>query len=43
MPESRQRWVAGADAVEVVTAKADLLREQAHAFPELSTSLNHDG
>jgi NAD(P)-dependent dehydrogenase (short-subunit alcohol dehydrogenase family) len=43
MPESPQRWVAGADAVEGVTAKADLLREQAHAFPELSTSLDHDG
>jgi hypothetical protein len=43
MPESPQRWVAGADTVEVVTAKADLLPEQAHAVPELSTSLDHDG
>jgi NAD(P)-dependent dehydrogenase (short-subunit alcohol dehydrogenase family) len=42
MPEPPQRWVAGADAVDGVTAKADLLREQAHAFPELSTTLDHD-
>jgi NAD(P)-dependent dehydrogenase (short-subunit alcohol dehydrogenase family) len=42
MPEPPQRWVAGADAVEGVTAKADLLRTQAHALAGLSTRLDHD-
>jgi NAD(P)-dependent dehydrogenase (short-subunit alcohol dehydrogenase family) len=42
MPEPPQRWVAGADAVEGVTAKADLLRTQAHALAGLSTTLDHD-
>ncbi len=36
-----QRWVAGADAVQGITQKAELLREQAAAFPELSTTLDH--
>ncbi|MFC4456663.1 SDR family NAD(P)-dependent oxidoreductase [Deinococcus sonorensis] len=37
-----ERWVAGADAVQGVTQKADRLRQQAHAFPELSTTLDHN-
>jgi NAD(P)-dependent dehydrogenase (short-subunit alcohol dehydrogenase family) len=41
-PAPPERWVAGADAVQGVTQKADLLREQANAFPELSTTLDHD-
>jgi NAD(P)-dependent dehydrogenase (short-subunit alcohol dehydrogenase family) len=38
-PVPPERWVAGADAVQGVTQKADLLRQQANAFPNLSTSL----
>jgi NAD(P)-dependent dehydrogenase (short-subunit alcohol dehydrogenase family) len=41
LPAPPERWVAGADAVQTVTQKADLLREQANAFPELSTTLDH--
>jgi NAD(P)-dependent dehydrogenase (short-subunit alcohol dehydrogenase family) len=41
-PAPPERWVAGADAVQVVIGKADLLRQQAGAFPELSTTLDHD-
>jgi NAD(P)-dependent dehydrogenase (short-subunit alcohol dehydrogenase family) len=37
-----ERWVAGADAVQAVTQKADLLRTQANADPELSTTLEYD-
>jgi NAD(P)-dependent dehydrogenase (short-subunit alcohol dehydrogenase family) len=40
-PAPPERWVAGADAVQGVTQKADLLRRQAEAFPELSTTLDH--
>jgi NAD(P)-dependent dehydrogenase (short-subunit alcohol dehydrogenase family) len=36
------RWLAGADAVQIAEQKSDDLRAQANAFPELSTSLNHD-
>jgi NAD(P)-dependent dehydrogenase (short-subunit alcohol dehydrogenase family) len=42
MPEPPARWVAGADAVQGVTQKADVLRQQAHAFPDLSTRLDHE-
>jgi hypothetical protein len=38
-PVPPERWVAGADAVQGVTQKAELLRQQANAFPDLSTSL----
>jgi NAD(P)-dependent dehydrogenase (short-subunit alcohol dehydrogenase family) len=41
-PTPPERFVAGADAVQGVTQKADLLRQQANAFPELSTTLDHD-
>jgi len=41
-PTPPARFVAGADAVQGVTQKADLLRQQATAFPELSTNLAHD-
>jgi len=41
-PEPPERWVAGADAVQGVTQKAELLRQHATAFLELSTSLDHD-
>jgi NAD(P)-dependent dehydrogenase (short-subunit alcohol dehydrogenase family) len=41
-PAPPERWVAGADAVRGVTEKAELLRLQASAFLELSTSLDHD-
>jgi NAD(P)-dependent dehydrogenase (short-subunit alcohol dehydrogenase family) len=41
-PAPPERWVAGADAVQAVTQKADLLRRQAEALPELSTTLDHD-
>jgi NAD(P)-dependent dehydrogenase (short-subunit alcohol dehydrogenase family) len=41
-PQPPDRWVAGADAVQAITRKADLLRQQATAFPELSTTLGHD-
>ena len=37
-----ERFVAGADAVQAITQKADLLRQQANAFPELSTTLDHE-
>ncbi len=41
-PQPPERWVAGADAVQAINQKADLLRSQAAAFPQLSTTLNHD-
>jgi NAD(P)-dependent dehydrogenase (short-subunit alcohol dehydrogenase family) len=41
-PAPPERWVAGADAVRGVTGKAELLRQQAEAFPELSTTLDHE-
>jgi NAD(P)-dependent dehydrogenase (short-subunit alcohol dehydrogenase family) len=41
-PTPPERWVAGADAVQGVTQKADLLRQQATAFLELSTTLDHE-
>jgi hypothetical protein len=41
-PEPPGRWVAGADAVQAVVQKAELLREQASAYPELSTTLDYD-
>jgi NAD(P)-dependent dehydrogenase (short-subunit alcohol dehydrogenase family) len=41
-PAPPERWVAGADAVREVTQKAERLREQAAAFPELSTTLDHE-
>jgi NAD(P)-dependent dehydrogenase (short-subunit alcohol dehydrogenase family) len=41
-PEPPSRWVAGADAIQAITRKADLLQQQAIAFPELSTTLDHD-
>ncbi len=41
-PEPPERWVAGADAVQGVTQKAQLLLQHAHAFPELSTTLDHE-
>jgi len=41
-PSPPERWVAGADAVQGVTQKAELLQRQASAFPELSTTLDHD-
>jgi NAD(P)-dependent dehydrogenase (short-subunit alcohol dehydrogenase family) len=41
-PTPPDRFVAGADAVQGITQKADLLRQQANAFPELSTNLAHD-
>lgn len=41
-PAPPERWVAGADAVQGITQKAELLRQQARAFPELSTTLDHD-
>jgi nucleoside-diphosphate-sugar epimerase len=40
-PTPPERWVAGADAVQGVTRKAAVLRQQASAFPELSTTLDH--
>lgn len=42
LPEPPFRWVAGADAVGAVSEKANLLREQASAFLELSTTLDHE-
>ena len=42
LPEPPLRWVAGADAVQAVSEKADLLRQQAGAFLELSTTLDHE-
>lgn len=41
-PRPPERWVAGADAVRSITQKAELLRQQANAFPELSTTLDHE-
>lgn len=41
-PEPPERWVAGADAVQGVIQKAELLHQQANAFLELSTTLDHD-
>lgn len=41
LPDPPRRWVAGADAVQALVEKADLLRQQATAFPELSTQLAH--
>lgn len=41
-PEPPERWVAGADAVQGITQKADLIRQQANTFPELSTTLDHE-
>ena len=41
-PAPPERWVAGADAVQGVTQKAEMLRLQANAFPELSTTLDHE-
>ena len=41
-PAPPERWIAGADAVRGVTQKAELLRQQASAFPELSTTLDHE-
>jgi NAD(P)-dependent dehydrogenase (short-subunit alcohol dehydrogenase family) len=41
-PEPPARWVAGGDAVQAIVQKADLLRQQATAFPQLSTTLDHD-
>ena len=41
-PQPPERWVAGADAVQAIIQKADLLRQQATAFPQLSTALDHD-
>jgi NAD(P)-dependent dehydrogenase (short-subunit alcohol dehydrogenase family) len=40
-PTPPERWVAGADAVGEISWKAERLRQQAHAFPELSTTLDH--
>ena len=42
LPEPPERWVAGADAVQGVTQKAELLRRQADALPEFSTTLEHE-
>jgi hypothetical protein len=36
------RWAAGADAVEKLEQKAQLLLAQANAYRELSSSLAHD-
>jgi NAD(P)-dependent dehydrogenase (short-subunit alcohol dehydrogenase family) len=41
-PEPPGRWVAGVDAVQALVQKAELLREQASAYPELSTTLDYD-
>ena len=38
-PEPPERWVAGADAVQAVIQKAELLRQQASAFLGLSAAL----
>jgi len=42
LPQPPERWIAGADAVQAIKAKADLLRQQAEALPELSTRLAFD-
>lgn len=41
-PAPPERWAAGADAVQGITQKAELLRQQANAFPEVSTTLDHE-
>ena len=41
-PTPPERWVAGADVVQGVLQKAELLRQHATAYPELSTTLAHD-
>jgi NAD(P)-dependent dehydrogenase (short-subunit alcohol dehydrogenase family) len=41
-PTPPERWVAGADAVQGVLGKAELLRQHASAYPELSTALDHE-
>jgi hypothetical protein len=41
-PQPPERWVAGADAVQAISQKADLLHEQATAFSQVSTTLGHD-
>jgi NAD(P)-dependent dehydrogenase (short-subunit alcohol dehydrogenase family) len=41
-PTPPERWVAGADAVQGVMQKAERLRQQASAFPEISTTLDHE-
>jgi NAD(P)-dependent dehydrogenase (short-subunit alcohol dehydrogenase family) len=40
-PAPPERWVAGTDAVQGVMQKAELLRQQASALPELSNTLDH--
>ena len=42
MDQPPLRWVAGADAVEAATAKAQTLLQQVEAHRELSSSLAHD-
>ena len=37
-----RRWVAGGDAIKTAEQKANDLLSQAHAFPELSSSLDHE-
>jgi NAD(P)-dependent dehydrogenase (short-subunit alcohol dehydrogenase family) len=41
-PAPPERWIAGTDAVKGVMQKAELLRQQANAYPELSTTLAHE-
>jgi NAD(P)-dependent dehydrogenase (short-subunit alcohol dehydrogenase family) len=41
MAEPPQRFAAGTDTVEQMLAKAQLLTQQANAYPELSNSLAH--
>ena len=41
LDEAPARWVAGADAVQAVTQKGQTLIEQASAYLELSTGLDH--
>jgi NAD(P)-dependent dehydrogenase (short-subunit alcohol dehydrogenase family) len=40
-PTPPERWVAGADAVQAIVQKGEQLRQQATAYPELSTTLDH--
>ncbi|QLH78362.1 SDR family NAD(P)-dependent oxidoreductase [Halosimplex rubrum] len=40
--EPPRRFVAGADAVELAKEKAARLREEAEAYPDLSTSMGYD-
>jgi NAD(P)-dependent dehydrogenase (short-subunit alcohol dehydrogenase family) len=42
LPEPPQRWAVGADSVEAIAQKGRLLIEQANAYLELSTGLDHD-